>query len=163
MALLNSGPDFFKHMNYLEKLLLTCSNEYFVSQQDKKEIRKGDADMQRTHVYYLMQADKELRDLQTNPKTNPGKVKIFMDMIDFSFGLIHRNNDQIAYLDKQIRDYIEYQSEAIFILFVGVVNHWIALVAHKREYRLLDDKEKRDMMAGRKRLTKFYLLDSSNI
>ena len=119
-------------MTYLNKILLSCSNEHFVSKQDKQEIKKGDSDLQRTHVYYLMHADKELRDLQTNPKTNPGKVKIFMDMIDFSFGLIKNNNDQIAQLDKQIRDYHEYEAEAIFILFVGVTNHWVALVAHKK-------------------------------
>ena len=131
-ALLNSGPDYYRHTTYLNKLLMSCSNEYFVSKQDKQEIRKGDSDLQRTHVYYLMQADKELRDLQTDPTINPGKVKIFIDMIDFSFGLIKSNNDHMSQLDRKIKDYHEFESEAIFILFVGVTNHWVALIAHKK-------------------------------
>ena len=44
-------------------LLLKCSNESFVSKQDKKYIRMGDAPLERSNLYYLMHVDTELRDL----------------------------------------------------------------------------------------------------
>ena len=110
-----------------------------------------------------MHADKELRDLKTNIKVNPNKIKVFMDVIDFSFGLIHRNTDQILNFDSQVREYQSCREEAIFIMFVGVVNHWVALIAHKKNYRTMQPEPRRQISIGKKYLTKFFLLDSSNI
>ena len=48
-------------------------------------------------------------------------------------------------------------------MFIGVVNHWVTLIAHKKNYRNSDDNKRRELRTGKKKLTKFYLLDSSNI
>ena len=48
-------------------------------------------------------------------------------------------------------------------MFIGVVNHWVALIAYKKNYRTMKPEPRRQMSIGKKNLTKFYLLDSSNL
>lgn len=48
-------------------------------------------------------------------------------------------------------------------MFVGAVNHWIALIAYKRRWESLSDKKQTKYIRQEKLQTKFFLLDSSNI
>ena len=106
-------------------------------------MRRGDADLTRSQLYYLLQVDKEFRELQTSPKVNPNKIKVFMDTLDFSDGIIQNSTDQIVHFDRQVREYLESDNETIFIIFISVVNHWVGLVAHKKNYRYMDANKRR--------------------
>ena len=101
--------------------------------------------------------------MQNSSSVNKFKKKVFIDTIEFSFGLIHRNTDQIIHTDNQVKEYLEHRGEAIFIMFVGAVNHWVAFIAAKENYEGMDGNSRRSIQCGEKKLTKFYLLDSSNI
>lgn len=93
ICLLNSPKHFYNHTKYVKDLLLKCTNSFYVSKQDKEYIKQGEEIIERSHLSYLLRVDRELRDLQTNPKVNPTRVQVFIEMLDFSFGLVHRGID----------------------------------------------------------------------
>ena len=62
-----------------------------------------------------------------------------MDMIEYSFGLFHRTIDQIIALDMKIKEFNALKKPAIFVMFVGVVNHWVTFIAQKKGKRSLPD------------------------
>lgn len=66
----------------------------------------------------------------------------------FAFGLFQHNIEQIKELDQKIEDFRLSNKEAVFVLYLGVVNHWVTLIAYK-------DKSDNNIQ--------FYLLDSSNL
>ena len=84
-------------------------------------------------------------------------------MLDFSFGIVHRTVDHVLDFDNKVKEYHACQKEAIFIMFIGVVNHWVALVAVKKSLVTMPFEQRRHLSFGQKQLTKFFLLDSSNI
>ena len=61
-----------------------------------------------------------------------------------------------------MQEYHTCPKQAVFILFIGVVNHWVALVAVKKSLVTLPFEQRRHLSFGQKQLTKFFLLDSSN-
>ena len=71
---------------------------------------------------------------------------MFFQPFLYAFGLFQHNIEQIKELHDDIHSFFTSKKEAIFVLFLGVVNHWITLVVHKSPQGQLS----------------FYLLDSSN-
>lgn len=86
-----------------------------------------------------------------------------MNCIEYSFGLLARTIDQIIELNQQIREFQALKQKAFFIIFVGVVNHWVVLIVEKKGTRLLPNFQQEDYQKGKKFEHKFWLLDSSNI
>ena len=44
----------------VKKVLLKCTNNYYVNDEDKKELQQIESTLQRTHLKYLLQNDPEL-------------------------------------------------------------------------------------------------------
>ena len=85
-----------------------------------------------------------------------------MSMIEYSFGLMHRTVDQVIEMDMQIREFKQLTKPAIFIIFIGVVNHWVTLIVQKKGRRSSPDFQQLQYKKGKKSDNKYYLLDSSN-
>lgn len=156
---LQSNRIFFQDMQRTKKILLKCRNEYYVNQQDKKELKGYDPALNRSHCHYLMMNDPELLDLQ---KKEDGTCPVYINMLEYSFGLVQRSVDQIIELDMQIKEFKLLKKPAIFVLFVGVVNHWVAFIVQKKGKRSLVEYQQMTYKKGKKSDNKFYLLDSSN-
>lgn len=81
---------------------------------------------------------------------NPQQVPVFFTKMEYSFGnFAVSDKDAVMQNDNQLEFFQAHQGQAIMVIFLGVVNHWIALVIHKTGF----DGEPHEI----------YLLDSSNI
>ncbi len=69
-----------------------------------------------------------------------------MGVLEYSFGSIHCSEDQILDLEEKFSRFHNCD-HAVFILFLALANHWVALIVHK---------------APRKQ-ARVYLLDSTNL
>ena len=78
-------------------------------------------------------------------------VPVFFSNIEYSFGSLGMvmDRDQVLHLDSQIQAYHAHEGKAIFVLFFGVVNHWITIIIHKS--------------GANAERNEFYVLDSVNI
>ena len=112
-----------------KSILLKCTNSYYVNEEDKRDLRKFEATLQRTHLRYLMKHDPELLELQQEKE---GRPKVFMGILEFSFGLISMTVEQITELHFQIQEFQQQTKKSIFVLFIGVVNHWVAFIVRKK-------------------------------
>ena len=65
----------------------------------------------------------------------------------YAFGLFQHNIDQIKEMEEDIAKFKRCQGEAVFVFFVGAVNHLITFIVHKESSGNI----------------KYYLLDSSNL
>ena len=54
-----------------------------------------------------------------------------MDLMYIGFGILQATPEQIQEFSDKINKFISYEGEAIFITFVGGLNHWVILVSHK--------------------------------
>lgn len=79
---------------------------------------------------------------------NGAHVPVFFATIEYSFGNIGLDRDVIVHLNSQIEAFQAHPGKAIFVVFFGVVNHWITIVVHKARANV----EKNE----------FYVLDSVN-
>jgi len=78
--------------------------------------------------------------------------------------MIQRSAEEILELHEQITNFLAVKNApAVFVLFLGVVNHWVALVLHRPDFEKLTDDQKSKIMKGQKYDTYCYLMDSSNI
>ena len=87
---LRSPRVFLNDVRRTKKLLRKCTNEYYVSKNDVKELHGHNVTLDRSHLNYLIKHDPELVELQTPQE---GRQPIFMNVIEYSFGLIHRTID----------------------------------------------------------------------
>ena len=76
-------------------MLLECKDSSFVNDTSKEELAREDSPLDRPHLEYLLKTDPEMKDLKAN---NVG-VPIFITTIEYSFGLLHRTNEQILKID----------------------------------------------------------------
>ena len=150
---------FIQETRRTKKLLLKCPNQYYVSEQDKKQLAGHDSILDRSHLTYLINNDPELLEFQ---KPEEGRCAIYINVIEYSFGLLHRTIDQVITFDRQIKEFLALKVPAIFVIFVGVVNHWVTFIAQKKGKRALPDFSQVNYKKGKKNDHKFYLLDSSN-
>ena len=86
----------------VKKLLSKCTNSYYVNDDDKKELRQPECTLNRSHLTWLMHNDPDLIELQTTGKDHP---KVYMNQIEYSFGLIQNTVEQILDLHYQIQDF----------------------------------------------------------
>lgn len=63
----------------------------------------------------------------------------------YAFNLFQHNEDQIKHFDNSFNEFKSTPHDAVFVIFLGAVNHWVTVVAHKENS-----------------VTRLYLLDSSN-
>ena len=136
---------YWSHYEKTIKKLLACTNTYYVNDSDKKGLVQDLNPLERGHLRYLLNTDPDILELQAN-KQNVG---MFFHPFLFSFGLLGHNVDQIKELNSDIQSFMRTKNEAIFTLYLGVVNHWVCLVVHKTQEEPTRPR--------------FYLLDSSNL
>lgn len=85
---------FWKHHNHTIRILLDCSDEFFVSDEDKESLQDL-GPLERSHMSYLLDVDPEALKLF---KTKRQKTSVFTVTIEYSFGLINRNIKQVQQL-----------------------------------------------------------------
>lgn len=124
---------------------MQCTNTYYVNDSDKKGLVQDLNPLERGHLRYLLNTDPDILELQDNKQN----VDMFFHPFLFSFGLLGHNVDQIKELNSDILSFMRTKNEAIFTLYLGVVNHWVCLIVHKTK----EDPTR----------PQFYLLDSSNL
>ena len=93
---LQSQRVFIQDVRRTKKILLKCPNNYYVSKTDKRQLKGYDSVLDRSHLTYLMRNDPELVALS---KPQEGRIPIYMNMIEYSFGLLHRTVDQMLEFD----------------------------------------------------------------
>ena len=101
--------------------------------------------MTKQDVETLLKIDPRIKELQNNPK----KVPVYFSALEYSFGILNWGGciEGIKELDSQVQKFQASKTEAIHIYFVGAVNHWVTVVAHKKDADSVAD---------------LYLLDSQN-
>lgn len=80
-----------------KRFLLKCTNSSYVSDQDKVDLRRVEAILDRSHLTYLMEKDPELLKFKKRVGTND--CPIYMNRIEYSFGLLSLTIDQVIKLD----------------------------------------------------------------
>lgn len=81
---------------------------------------------------------------------NSKDVELFFNPFLYAFGLFQHNVEQIKELDENLEKFRRTSKEAVFVLYNGVVNHWVTLIGYKEKGCAPGDIQ-------------FYLLDSSNL
>lgn len=124
---LESAKNFWRHHKHCLDLLFNCTNPHYVTKSDKHSLlRQGPLD--RSHLTYLMHNDPELRELIYN-KSN---AAVFVTTLEYSFGLLHRTPEQVVDIHEQVTNFLSVHTHpAILVVFLGVVNHWVALIAKR--------------------------------
>ena len=79
---------FLADVRRTKKILRKCTNDYYVNAQDKKELKQVESTLARSHLLYLLENDPELEALK---QTRPDRPRVFLNSIEYSFGLIHQS------------------------------------------------------------------------
>ena len=130
------------------------SNHWYVSKREQKELWKTEGPLERNMLAYMLTHDDEIKAL----KRNKNGVRVFFSYFSIQFGLMQFTLEELYMLQKDIDDFHEtcrQQKEAVFILILGVLNHWITVVIHK-ESPLNGQK------SGQNKPPKLYILNSDN-
>lgn len=142
---LKSGKEFWRSFLHTTNTLLACNNSNSLNDTDRKDIEKHKGSLEREHVAYLLGADQEL----VNLMENDANVPVFFAKIEYSFGNLGMDRDPALHIQAQIEAYLNHQGQAIFVIFFGVVNHWISVIVHKSGARDVPSQ--------------IFVLDSANI
>ena len=76
---------------------------------------------------YLLLFDKDIHDLKNNDKG----FKIFMRPIYMGFGLMQLSTEQAKELNDELDQFHKCNTNAVFVFYIGALNHWVTLVVHK--------------------------------
>jgi len=49
----------------------------------------------------------------------------------YAFGIFQHNIEQIKELEEDILKFKRTEGEAVFVLYMGAVNHWVTVIVHK--------------------------------
>ena len=116
-----------------------------MNETDRKDLEQHKGTLERSHNQYLMQTDPEILE-QIN---NQSGVPVFFAQVEYTFGgLAMMERTPCLYLDNEVKAFKAHAGKAIFVLFFGVVNHWISIVVQK---------------PAAEAAMEIYMLDSSNI
>jgi hypothetical protein len=83
--------------------------------------------LERNHLRYLLRNDPEMIEL----KRNTANVEVHSHLFLYAFGLFQHNIEQIKDMESDIEKFRKTKKEAVFIFYLGVVNHWVTLLAYK--------------------------------
>ena len=140
---LKSGKEYYESFLYTTKLVVECQDWRFINETDRKEIEAHQGTLEREHVEYLLMSDPELVAF-----TKQREAPVFFNKVEYSFGNFVNDKDNTVHFGEQIKAFQAHQGQAIFVLFIGVVNHWVTIVVNKP--------------AGPQAENELYLFDSSN-
>ena len=56
---------------------------------------------------------------------------MYFAKIEYSFGSLVMERETCQKLDQQVQQFKAHNGQAVFVVFFGVVNHWICVVIHK--------------------------------
>ena len=76
---------------------------------------------------YLLLFDKDIHDLKNNDKG----FKIFMRPIYMGFGLMQLSTEHVKELNDELDQFHKCNTNAVFVFYIGALNHWVTLVVHK--------------------------------
>ena len=82
-------------------MLLDCKDPSSVNDTSKEELAREDCPLDRPHLEYLLKTDPEMKEV----RANSAGVPIFITTIEYSFGLLHRTNEQILKIDAQMKEF----------------------------------------------------------
>jgi hypothetical protein len=71
------------------KILMDCTNSYYVSPSDKKNLAEDNNPLERSHLRYLLTVDPEFKEIFQNRQN----VEVFMQPFLFQFGLFSHTVD----------------------------------------------------------------------
>ena len=130
------APRFFwQHYSHIKRILLDCQNIFYVTKNDKEDIKK-ESPLERGHLKYLMIGDPEIEALRMN-----GSAAVFFDKVEYSFGLIQSGTDATSDTQVNITEFKAHKgSDAIFVMFIGVVNHWVSLICYKKDLNKMTEE-----------------------
>lgn len=109
------------------KKIENSQNPYYIGDLEKKKIYKGNP-LERNMLRYLLMFDPEINAIKNNSKD----IKVFMRPYFMGFGLIQMTPDQVRQFQDELEQFHKSESEAVFVIFIGALNHWVTLVVHKR-------------------------------
>jgi hypothetical protein len=84
------------------KTLLSCTNAYYVSAQDKKTLVEEHSPLERSHLRYLLMHDPEVREIMRKGGSSGETAEIFMHPFLYAFGLFQHDIDQIKEIEHDI-------------------------------------------------------------
>ncbi len=80
---------FWSSYNHTIGLLLGCTNQYYVSDTDKKHLREDTNPLERSHLRYLLMKDPEILEILANQSG----CEVFIQPFLYAFGLFQNNTD----------------------------------------------------------------------
>ena len=104
-----------------------------------------------------------LNDDKTNQKIffNNFEAKVFTVTCEYSFGRVQKEPQEVKQICQTIQNFKAVKDKpAIMVLFLGLSNHWVCLVAHHPGLKNLSKRKLEKLQLGHS-LTKIYLLDSA--
>ena len=98
---------------------------------------------------YLLHFDEELEPI----RKNKSGVKVFMKLFTIGFGLLQKTQQQVKEIQDELVQFHKSETDAIFVFFIGALNHWVTFIAHKSVAKKaqaapvvsFDDKLSKDM------------------
>lgn len=126
---LNSSSRFHSHYMATVKKLMAVDNHYYVLRSDQEHLLAKAHPLERNMMRYLLLFDKDLKAL--HKKAAHRNTKLFFADLYIGFGSLQATPEQIKEINDQISSFLASETEAVFIVFIGVLNHWVTLMAHK--------------------------------
>ena len=59
-------------------------------------------------------------------------LKVFMRPVLMDYGLIQSSLEHIIELNDELEQFHSYKKEAVFVFYIGALDHWMTLIAHKK-------------------------------
>ena len=144
---LQSGSKF--HSSHLSTMrtIEKCTNLFYVNQTDKKQLRKLQNPLERNMLRYLLLNEPEIKSI----KTNDSKIKVYFHIISEQFTLMQFYLEELVRIKEDLESFQAANRESVFVVFLGLLNHWVTVIAHKEP-----------VGNGNKFETRLYLFDSMN-
>lgn len=154
LANLRSAKSYFSYLLYCEKIIMS---EPRVGGDQLKIVRQ-EGILEKIGLKWLQHHDQEVTDLFYNRTT----AKVFVTTCEYSFGLIQKEPNEVHNINETIEKFRKVKDKpAILVIFMGLANHWVCLVAHHPGLKNLSPRKQEKLKQGQS-LTKIYMLDSAN-
>jgi hypothetical protein len=124
---LTGCANFWKSYEKTAAEILKCDNKHYITDRQKYFLQIKRNPIEPDMMEYLLMFDPLMNKL----KNNPEGVKILMQPLYFTNGLIQMTIDQIKEFQDELHVFHQLKQEAIFVIFICNSSHWTTLVVHK--------------------------------
>lgn len=142
LCYLESNAKFQQSYERTVNQILACDNCFYVSETDQKELAPKRNPLERNMLRYLLMFDPVMQQLKH--KHQQPNMKVFSRLFLIGFGLLQLTTEQLKELSDDLQAFHDHAGEAIFVLFIGALNHWVTLVVQKTSEVVKLDQEGRD-------------------